>query len=219
MQFPRTALPAALMSAVLLSACSSAEPYLDEPIIPAQETDVDTSVPFTYGADCPPMNTDPADTTVAYINHEKGISLTIPFNAKWGYPGIPVTPYTERGPSGSAPLGSVLFGQPTSGNLQGLGGNCDPLHLYELTFLPARSANDAVRAIEGRGGDVVPNATVRTIDGFTVVQYTDAGLCSYPTIEVIGTDFNYSFTTGCGTDVEGEWKYLEDIVKTVKLTK
>lgn len=164
------------------------------------------------------MNTDPADTQAVYENTEMGIRFSIPYNEKWGSPAEHFPPYTAHQPDESFPYGYVVFGPP----IANFGPNptlCNPGRSYELTFFPARTSAQAVRTIEGRGNEVVPNTTVRTINGLTVVQYTDAGLCSYPTMEVIGTEFNYSFTTGCGTDTEGEWKYLEEIVKSVELTK
>lgn len=216
MQFSRAFRVAALL--LLLSACSSSDTYLDEPLVPADESDVVTSAPFTYGADCPPMNTDPANTSVVYSNTEMGIRFSIPYNEKWGSTAEHFPPYVNHQPTESFPYGYVLFGPPIS-NFNPDPTLCNPGRSYELTFLPARTANQTVRIVEGRGNEVVPNTTVRTINGLTVVEYTDAGLCSYPTMEVIGTDYNYSFTTGCGTDEEGEWTYLEEIIKTVELTK
>lgn len=202
-----------------LSGCT-AVPYGDQlPVTPQIPPDTSANTATPVVAQCPELNTDPADTTAMYTNDDKGISFTIPYNEKWGSPGRPSPAFTEHAPTDTERLGYVLFGPPTSGAEQGLGTDCDPIQFYDLTYLPARTAASAVHTIESRGTEVVPNTTVRTINGLTVVQYTDAGLCSYPTMEVIGKKYNYSFTTSCGMDEEDEVTYLENIVKSVKLTQ
>lgn len=208
------------LSLALLSACARV-PYGDQlpvtPDIPREEQPVN-EMPLVDLSECPVLNTDPATTSVLYTNAAMGISFPIPYNDHWGYADIRIPAFSElKGQDNS--LGYILFGPPTSGSLEGLGGNCDPIQYYSMTFLPHRSAQDTVRTIESRGTEVVPNATVKTINGLSVVQYTDAGLCSYPTLEVVGTTYNYSFTTSCGGDPEVDWAYLEGIVKSVTITK
>jgi hypothetical protein len=206
--------------ALVLSSCARV-PYGDQlpvtPDIPRDQESIN-EMPFVDLSDCPELNRDPPTTTVRYMNQEMGIAFTIPYNNQWGYAGTALPAYADHTSQDGSP-GNVLFGPPTSGNLEGLGSSCDALLYYSLTFLPARTAQEAVRAIQSRGTEVVPNATVRTINGLTVVQYTDAGICSYPTLEVIGTKYNYNFTTSCGGDSEVDWQYLEDIVKSMELLK
>lgn len=208
------------ISLLILSACARV-PYGDQlPVTPdiPRDTDPTDTIVLPENAHCPALNKDPANTTATYSNTDMGISFTFPYNNHWGSSVQILPPYTEHTQSDFAPLGYVMFGPPTSGEEQGLGGSCDPVQFYELTFLPARTANEAVRTIEGRGTEVVPNTTVRKIGDLTVVQYIDAGLCSYPTFEVIGQKYNYSFTTSCGHDEEEEIAYLEDVVKRVTLS-
>jgi hypothetical protein len=204
-----------LINVLLVSACARV-PYGDQlpvtPQIPKDSDITNTPTPTTL-SDCPVLNTDPANTTVVYSNPDKKISFTVPYNNQWGYTNAPVSPYSERA-GDSDSLGYVLFGPPTSGDVEGLGTSCDPIQFYSLSFLPSRSADIAVRTIESRGTEVVPNTKVVTINGLTVVEFTDAGLCSYPTLEVVGQQYNYS-----GGDETEEWKYLENIVKSVQLTK
>ncbi len=210
----------ALSMVLALSGCARV-PYGDQlpvtPDIPRDQLPVNET-PLVESGDCPQLNTDPATTSITYTNAEMGISFPIPYNDQWGYTGMPLPAFSEHAGDGIS-LGHTLFGPPTSGSLEGLGGSCDPIQYYSLTFLPARTANAAVHAVESQGVEVVPNATVQTINGMTVVRYTDVGLCSYPTLEVVGQTYNYSFTTSCGGDPEADWKYLENIVKSVTLTK
>ena len=209
-------------SSMFLSACSTvpmtddqaAAPPPDEAAMTAT-SEASSMAPVT--TTCPVVNTDPADAMVTYTNSDKGISFAIPYNAHWGYADAPLSAFSNHDASDTSPLGYVLFGPPTSATTEGLGNSCDLVQSYDLAFFPSRSAADAVKTIEGRGTDVVPNTSVRTINGLTVVQYKDVGLCNYPTMEVIGKKYNYSFTTSCGGDPTEEWKYLETIVNSIKL--
>ncbi len=164
---------------------------------------------------CPVLNVDAPNSTVAYTNTDKNISFDIPYNPQWGYADSPLPAFADHEATDTSPLGYVLFGPPTSGSLEGLANSCDLIQSYDLTFLPVRTAEAAKKDIEGRETDVVPNTTIRTINGLTVVQYKDVGLCNYPTMEVVGKDYNYSFTTSCGGDAQEEWNYLESIVKNI----
>ncbi len=204
----------------LLSACTRV-PYGDQlpmtPEIP-RETDTDDSVVPAHNA-CPLLNTEPANTSVTYINNAKKITFTIPYNPKWGTAEAVLPAFVEHAATDSESQGYVLFGPPMPAGLEGLVTDCDVTQSYSLSFLPSRSPQTIVRTIEERGMEVVPNTTVRTINGLTVVQYVDAGLCSFPTLEVLGTEYNYSFTTNCGAGEEEAIAYLENIVKSIQLTK
>lgn len=218
MNFPRASSAAGLLTvALLLSACG--EPVLDTDQIPLPEEVLEpVALPDVVSSDCPPVNADPATTSVPYINAEMGIRFTVPYNEKWGSAAEHFPAYVEQPADDVFPYGYVLFGPPTP-NFGPDPSFCMPSRSYELTFLPARTVAATERAIRDGRTEVVPNTTVRSINGLTVVQYTDVGLCNFPTMEVIGTRFNYSFTTGCGTDEEEEWQYLEDIMKSVELTQ
>lgn len=202
-----------LCGVCLLSACATAPVPDDGAQSSASSADAGTGK-------CVAAFMGEPDTTVTYTNVDKGISFDIPYNDGWGYEDAPLPAFVEHDAGDVTPLGSVLFGPPTYAGFWSEVETCDLLQSYELTFLPARTAAAAVRTIEGRGTEVVPNATVRTIGDLTVVQYTDVGLCNYPTLEVVGATYNYSFTTsGCEAAEDTEWKYLESIVQSVQLTQ
>ena len=216
--------PTALVLSVsfLLTACTAIPLTDDHAPVPAlgdmNPTQSSALSVSTISDACPAVNTDAPDTTVTYSNTAKGISFDIPYNAHWGYAESPLSAFADHEATDDFPFGYVLFGSPTSGSLEGLANSCALTQSYELTLLPSRTAEVAKRTIEGRGSDIVPNATVRTINGLTVVQYTDVGLCSYPTMELVGKKYNYSFTTSCGGDTQEEWNVLEKVVESIKLT-
>lgn len=202
-----------------------AGPFEDGAMLPSPEA-LDTSgrsaiidpiIPHVED-DCGTLSAEPANTTVVY-DGPLGIRFSVPYNEKWGSGNTRLQPYSE---SVQNDLGQevVLFGPPQFTPGEGLP-SCNVVHSYEMTVLPPQSADQAMRRIRNEGLEtgITPEAKVRTINGLTVVQYSPPGLCFYPTLEVIGATHNYSFSMHCGLGVEEEWKYLEDIVKTVELGK
>ena len=169
--------------------------------------------------DCGPFNHDAASTSVTYENASMGIHFAVSYNEKWGYPDTSFTPYSENNGADHT-AGGVAFGPPMRGDSEGAPG-CDLMHSYQLTFLPPHTAEAAVQRIrrEGEATGIVPDTTVQTINGLTVVRYSPPGLCDNPTLEVIGTKQNYSFTTSCGHGTQEEWDYLEGVVKSITLMK
>lgn len=202
------------------TACT-AVPYGDEGVVvppdafQADRNDVvDPIIPHPDTA-CDAIAAAPATTSETYVGND-GIRFTFPYNPAWTEGEQPFAPYTEG--VGADGEDIVSFGTPT---VDLLGTTCDWVHAYQLTVLPPQSSDGVVRRIRNEGGEtgIVPDVKVETINGLTVVRYSPPGLCAYPTLEVIGTTHNYSVSTGCGKGTDEEWKYLEEVVKTMQLPK
>lgn len=215
-----------LASVLLLSSCTAVP--IDTPnagSYASQTNAVDQSAPFnrqpSVETECPVLNADAANTTVAYTSKEKGISFDTPYNEHWGYAGHVFPAYTQMQIDDMHPLGFVEFGPPhVEMQSEGSPSTCDLMHSYELTFLPFQSAAAVKHEIEGQDSAVVPNTQTRVINGFTVVQYTGVGLFKNPTMVVVGDQYgshgNYRFETTFGEDTPEEWSYLENIVKSIQ---
>ncbi|HVW66973.1 MAG TPA: hypothetical protein VHA78_04580 [Candidatus Peribacteraceae bacterium] len=220
---PLLSLLSVSVSASLLGACSTAIPYDESgtPLPPPEAMSSAAAVAqhSVAPAPCPVLNTDAANTTVTYRSSQQGLSFVIPYNNQWGYDSMRLPAYATRPADDDNPYGSLEFGPPQSSAYTAEDNSCDLTHQYVLKFLRPRTAQAAVRSIEGADSAVTPTTQTRVISGLTVVQYTDAGACSYPTMEVIGQKYNYQFSTYCGENSSEEWSYLENIVKSVQLVK
>lgn len=213
-------LSAAVLS-LLLGACTTVVPYDDGTALPP--AGVASSAPAAVvqnkaaPVSCPVLHADPANTTVTYVSRQQGLSFVIPYNTQWGYSASPMPAFAAHSADDDNPLGYVAFGPPRPSALMADDNSCDLTHQYVLRFLRPRSAQAAVSSIEGADSAITPTTQTRVINGFTVVQYTDAGTCSYPTMEVVGQKYNYQFSTYCGQNSSEEWQYLETLVKSMKL--
>ncbi len=144
--------------------------------------------------------------TAPYKSEKYGVEMMLPFNPKWGTREYRVPPYYEI-PNEPA----VYFG------LLGHGEGCGLLRPWELRFLPPRSAEEAAASIgkmliEGSAMKEPPSELapqITTIGDHTVVEYVDVGLCSYPSIEVMGPKYNYKIAYCSGG--EGRGKELEPL--------
>jgi len=208
----------------VLSACSTVVPYDagSDAALPPQAFASSAAIVAQHSVSsisCPVLNGDPANTSVTFAGSQQGISFTIPYNASWGYADNVLPAYVTHPADDQSPYGSVEFGPPQLSAYTSEDSSCDLTHQYVLRFLHQRTAQAAVTSIEGADSAITPATQTRTINGLTVVQYTDAGTCSYPTMEVIGQKYNYQFSTYCGENSSEEWSYLENIVKSVKLSK
>jgi len=145
------------------------------------------------------FNFDSADTSVDYANSAKGISVQIPYNPSWGSDKYKINPYDENEREVSfGPIGAFEA--------------CGWTRSYFIRFLPAKSADAVISSLRSE-----TKPTKAIINGLNTVKYTDFGLCLYPTLQVIGKKYNYEFVPVCGLEIEKEFKFLENIVKTVKL--
>lgn len=143
------------------------------------------------------LNEDPANTVASYQGH--GISLNLPFNNAWGTTEYSILPYEEEGLN-------VLFGNYMYFEAGSL------IRTKILTFIPARSAVQAVAVIQ-KDPELVNQPTTVKINGLTVIRYETAGLCNYPRLEIIGRVNNYLISNACG----GTFDELETIVSTARL--
>mgnify|MGYP003347865783 CR=1 FL=1 len=166
---------------------------------------------------CMAPNMDKPDSVVTYRSAQYGMQFDIPYNKKWGFTGTPLQSYVESEAEGQL---MVQFGPPMFEPAHdGRSDSCDLVHAYNLVFLSAKPVEAVIRDIETQDSLVVPTTQTKVINGQTVVQFTDAGLNKNPTIIVIGTKFNYRFSTMYGDDTPEEWAFLEGVVQTVRLAK
>ncbi|MBU1146704.1 hypothetical protein KKD80_04180 [Patescibacteria group bacterium] len=147
------------------------------------------------------FNFDTANTNVLYANAAKGISVQIPFNSNWGSGKYRINPYDEH-------EDGVSFG-PISGFEA-----CSWIRNYFLSFKPAKTAEEVIAELP-----LESNPSKMTVNNLTIIKYTDSGLCPYyPTLVIIGKKYNYALSPLCVVEkVDEEFKFLENIVKTVKL--
>jgi hypothetical protein len=219
-------LSSALVITAILSACNAAIPYDDGNQVQFVPDDTATSeassvvTPQTTPVSCPPLNADAPNGSVTYKSVAYGISFPVPSNERWGSPGNPMPAYEEHGSMDvDSEIAYVDFGAPVVFTSEDTTHDCTPEHSYMLTILPARSAEATASSVEGADSPITPTTQTRVINGLTVVQYVAAGSYPNPTMEVMGTKYNYRFSTTYGSNSADEWQALENIVKTVKLTK
>lgn len=153
------------------------------------------------------------DQIIDYVNQAKGISLKIPYNQKWGDAKYQVAPYDET--TGVIDLdyntksyGSISFGRafPFEG--------CGLAREMNINFITQKPADQIIKDMNAADNPLLPTPPHKvTIDGLSAVEYEDVGLCSYPTVIIIGQKFNYLIGQTCGDSFKPE----EDIAKTIKL--
>lgn len=157
----------------------------------------------------------PATETAPYRSEGSGIAMNLPYNPRWGTREHRLPPFYEL-PEEHA----ILFGPLEHGE------GCSLLRHWEVKILPPRSAaaaSAAVRAsmIEGSAMTEPPpeiTPTIVRIGPLIAVEYVDVGLCSYPTIEVIGNKGNYKIAyCASGKDREADLEPVRKIVRTMKI--
>jgi hypothetical protein len=147
-------------------------------------------------------NDDPATVAVAIDRTDAGFRMNVPYNPAWGSPDLECqVPAAQEFMTGI----SFSFAGPFEG-----GG---VTRFARLALLPARTAADAVAAIEAtqeqdgaQGGSVPPNGgpAVFEINGNTVVRHRSSGFCEVQTTyEIIGKKFNYQLGSVCDIDKAG----------------
>ena len=156
------------------------------------------------------LNYDPATETVLYSSKQRGLSVSLPFNPKWGNEKFKLTPYDEVKSTISPFPDFIQFGAMS----QFEGGGCS--RGWFIRFLPALD-------FKTRSAQIIKNEDPTTlflkpslyeIGELNIIRYGTAGLCGYPTLEVIGKKYNYEIQELCGED---GFETLEEIAKTVKL--
>lgn len=147
------------------------------------------------------FNFDPADTNINYYSPDKGIAVDLPYNSHWGSATYSVAPYDEQ-------ADFVAFGP------MGPFEACSWARSYFVHFKPAVATAEVIASLE----EGVKSEQL-VINDLTVVKYTTQGMCTYPTMQVLGKKYNYEFRPLCGSDtnIDSEFEYLTNIIKTVKL--
>lgn len=149
----------------------------------------------------------------AYTSKAYGLTVTLPYNPKWGTMEHQLPPFHDL----PAEL-VVLFGPLQHGEACGL------VRHWELRILPPRSLDESLEKIRAElqtgFGDQMPAdlaPVAAELGGHAAIEYVRPGLCSYPTIEVIGKKFNYqlSYCAG-GEDRSKDLQPLREIAQTMK---
>ena len=158
------------------------------------------------------FNEDNTDSLVLYKNIEKDIELMIPYNEKWGNSECKVNEYMI------GENGAIYFGKPTF------------LGEFTLEFLESKKTNEILgEQAEINGGkganpqkyldlslEEVNGLGVYKINGMEVVRVNNFGMCETVDMIVIGSKFNYKFSSCSGKNVKETMQKLEDIIKTIK---
>ena len=161
------------------------------------------------------FNNDVPNSFPMYSSSQLGLSFSVPYNSSWGSSKYRVKPYDEILRE-EAHLVDSVYGQIAFGSI-GVFEGCSWTRTHHLAVSMKKSADQVLNDLKNRDdyetlkNIEVPSKTI--INGLTVVKYTDYGLCSYPTLIVIGRKYNYTVGSLCN----GNYKELIDIVKTMKL--
>lgn len=141
---------------------------------------------------------------IPYQNLEKGIILDLIYNPRWGSEKYKILPYYEE-------ANILRFGP--IGVFEG----CSWVRPYLMEFLPKRSPEEIISDYQkGLMAETFSSPMKEIVYGFTVVKYTEGGLCSSPTTEIIGKKYNYKLQSICGSDDE-DFSLHKEIIKSIKL--
>ncbi|MFH1284695.1 MAG: hypothetical protein ABIH78_03870 [Candidatus Peregrinibacteria bacterium] len=151
------------------------------------------------------FNGEVPDELVNYYSKEMGISVDIPYNENWGSRRFELNPYDYYEYGRDDLVGFLNFG---------------PMYRFEagtwvrayyLYFYPAQTVDGVMMEKSELNPEKIE------INGLTVVKFIDFGMCSYPSLYVIGEKYDYEFMPQCSVDEESDFEFLEEIVSSVKL--
>lgn len=162
--------------------------------------------PYIEAATVGTPNNAPANTTVPYSNSTKGLSMQLPFNTQWGTDKYRIPGYDENNII-------IAFGPLTYCSPDGL------CRAQIMKHIPVKSADQLINELQQ---DQI-TANQKTINGLTVVEFVSPGQCTSAMAVVFGKKYNYEFQTctalsNYGPDYIEDFQYLENIIKTVKLS-
>ena len=149
------------------------------------------------------FNFDPPTVNVSYSNLLRGISISIPFNEKWGNEKYRINPYDEMGEA-------ILFGPIESFEA------CAWVRSYSILFTKAETSEQVVSDLQ-KEGELSFGPVIEMMNNLTIVKYETLGLCSVPRIQVIGKKFNYDIGPTCGIERDKEFQFLGSVIQTLKL--
>lgn len=210
------------ISAVLLTACTPALPASNSHESSLQSSSSSFSSELAIvtqssssDAPCPPYNSEPANTSVHYENHDYGIAFDIPYNPSWGYEGATFSPYEPLQKGDGDLLAYLSFGRPT--HQLGPLPTCDLTHGLALRIIPQRSAKEAIAQLTSASDrDVRENPVLFKQNGLSMLKYVTAGMCDSADIEIIGRNYNYVFESYCMFTAQ-DWIHMEMAAQSVKL--
>jgi len=163
------------------------------------------------------FNNDDLSVMVNYSNKEKGISLEIPYNPNWGNEKYRINPYDEVTKYNKIDFGYLFIGDA-----------CVWARPYSLSFLPARTAEEAISGIKSEHAQptISPDFDNQfvlwpkklTINNMTVIKYQPWNAVGWAVshFEIIGKKYNYQLSAISG-DAGKDFKLFESIVSTIKL--
>lgn len=165
------------------------------------------------------FNAEPANATVLYSSKERGISLQVPFNEKWGNEQYVISPYYEI-PGEDTP--SLQFGNIRGGFGEGHCGLGRDFEMYSSHQQTAESIiNNLKTATMVKYKDIVR----KEINGLTVITYQtenkpENNFCDQKVrvdaqLIIIGKKFNYGFLLPCESSIQ----VIEDILQSAKLVE
>lgn len=172
-----------------------------------------------------PFNFDSPSTTVLYSNSAKGISLSLPYNPKWGTEKYKIPPYYEHEYNYFYYYTGKVVPGITFGPITGWHGGSIP-RIFNIEFVPARSAEEFIAFLEEvttrfpEAGTQQETITRTKIGDFEAIRYLHAGelVGEIPEIEIIGKKYNYHFWCICYlmNNEEEALKILEETIKTIQ---
>lgn len=154
---------------------------------------------------CIKFNTDPANTYVNYRNQDKGLSIEMPFNQKWGNDQYRIDPYEVVAENQRVHFSYVM---PLEG--------CSWYRPEYLTFLPQKSLTESIQEIESEfEGDCRVTTQVIVINEMDVIKYEPpCGMAYFVYYRVIGEKFNYELFSSFNQPERVT--ELENMIKTIK---
>lgn len=160
------------------------------------------------------IRTDGPNATETYRNADKGLFIQIPYNTAWSNETFRLRPFDEERYQVDA---NRMEERLAFGHLSLFEGG-GVVRWYGLTFMPARSADEAIRSLQA---DAAANGLTgtpeqKTVNGITYLLYNQDGFCGRPSVEVMGRKANYLLAPMCGTP-ETAFPFLESIVRTIRL--
>ena len=95
--------------------------------------------------------------------------------------------------------------------------------MYDLAFIDTRTAEDIIKSAEtlengSKNPTLMFNPIIIEKNGFTAVKWAEGGYCENRYIEIIGTKYNYHFSSlGCAKSREYDFNYFEEVLNNTKL--
>lgn len=154
------------------------------------------------------FNLDEADKIIEYRSVENGLKIDVPYNENWGNNKYFVAPYWEGAFKNQEGISFGLVHNKIEG--------CGWVRDVQLKFAKAQSADQVIEGIVGtRNTDIFAvEPTVVKVGNLNAVYYSYEGMCSGPTLVIIGKKYNYELYSACNSQTLDQ---LLEIAKTIQL--